>query len=47
MIEIILFALVLLLILAGGINELVYFNRLCGSTKQGYDDLRKDIEELL
>ena len=34
-----------ILILAGGISELIYFHRLCKSSTKGYDDLAEDLKE--
>lgn len=36
-----------LLGIAGGINEFIYFNRMCNRTIKGYEDLRKDMNDVL
>lgn len=34
------------LVLAGGISELIYFNRLCKNVREGYEDLGNDFDNL-
>ena len=34
-------------IMAGGINEYIYFRNICKRTEKGFDDLAKDFDKLL
>jgi len=38
---------IIVAIMAGGINELIYFNSTCKRTMKGYEDLAKDFETLV
>ena len=37
---------IIVAIMAGAINELIYFNSICKRTMKGYEDLAKDFEKL-